>query len=143
MISNEVVAAAQAAQKKWKVPASVSLAQWIVESGGGRHEPLGSNNPFGIKAVVGHPYVEAVTHEFVHGRYITIRARFAKFESIIDAFDAHGKLLATHPAYAHAMEAEDAETFAERLTGIYATQPHYGTNLVHTMQKYHLEHYDV
>ena len=143
MIPNDVIGAAQAAEKKWKVPASVSLAQWIVESGWGKHEPAGSNNPFGIKASVGRPYVEAVTHEFVHGRYITVRARFAKFGSVIDAFDAHAKLLATHPAYAHAMAAGSPDEFAERLTGVYATQPHYGDNLVLTMRKYELEKYDV
>lgn len=143
MIPNQVIAAAQAAWHKWKVPASVSLAQWIVESGWGAHEPSGSNNPFGIKASVGQPYVNAVTHEFTHGRYVTITARFAKFTSVMDAFDAHAKLLATHPAYRYSMEAPTAEQFAERLTGIYATQPHYGDNLVSMMKKYTLEKYDV
>ena len=48
MIPNAIIAAAQAAQHKWQVPASVSLAQWIIESGWGAHEPAGSNNPIGI-----------------------------------------------------------------------------------------------
>jgi flagellum-specific peptidoglycan hydrolase FlgJ len=142
LITNDVIAAAQAAWHKWKVPASVSLAQWIIESGWGRHEPVGSNNPFGIKASVNQPYVNAVTHEFTHGRYVTITARFAKFASMADAFDAHAKLLATHPAYHHAMQAPNAEEFAERLQGIYATDPHYGANLVASMRKYGLEKYD-
>ena len=142
MIPNEVIAAAQAANKKWKVPASVSIAQWIIESGWGAHEQAGSNNPFGIKAGVDQPYVTAITHEFAHGRYITIQARFAKFGSVIDAFDAHAKLLATHPAYHYAMNSADAESFAERLTGVYATAPHYGDILVAAMKKYGLEKYD-
>ena len=142
MIPNEVIAAAQAAWHKWKVPASVSLAQWIVESGWGAHEPAGSNNPFGIKAVAGQPHVDARTHEFTHGRYVTITAHFAKFSSMADAFDAHAKLLATHPAYIHSMQAQNAEQFAERLTGIYATAPHYGDTLVASMRKYGLEKYD-
>jgi len=143
IIDTRVVAAAQAANAKWKVPASVSLAQWIVESGGGKHEPPGSNNPFGIKAVAGQPSVEALTREFIHGRFVSCYAKFAKFASLADAFNAHARLIATHPAYAHAMRAEEAEEFAERLTGIYATQPGYGDMLVKVMREYNLEHYDV
>ena len=142
MIPNEVIDAARAACYKWKVPASVSLAQWIVESGWGAHEPAGSNNPFGIKASVGQPHVDAVTHEFTHGRYVQITAHFAKFASVADAFDAHAKLLATHPAYRPAMQARNSEVFAERLNGVYATDPHYGDKLVASMEKYGLEKYD-
>ena len=142
MIPNEVIAAAKAAWHKWKVPASVSLAQWIVESGWGAHEPAGSNNPFGIKASVGQNHVDAVTHEFTHGRYVQITAHFAKFASVADAFDAHAKLLATHPAYRLAMQARNSEVFAERLNGVYATDPHYGDKLVASMEKYGLEKYD-
>ena len=142
MIPNAIITAAQAAQHKWKVPASVSLAQWIVESGWGAHEPDGSNNPFGIKAVAGQPHVDARTHEFTHGRYVPITAHFAKFASVADAFDAHAKLLATHSAYHFAMTAQSAEMFATRLNGVYATDPHYGANLVAAMRKYDLEKYD-
>jgi flagellum-specific peptidoglycan hydrolase FlgJ len=142
MLTNDLIGAAQAAWHKWKVPASVSLAQWIIESGWGKHEPPGSNNPFGIKAGINQPFVEAVTREFVHGRYVTTTARFAKFGSMVDAFDAHARLLATHPAYRHAMQASRAEEFAERLQGVYATDPNYGHILVSAMRKYGLEQYD-
>lgn len=142
MIPNEVIAAAQAASKKWKVPASVSLAQWIIESGWGKHEPPGSNNPFGIKAGKGSASVSAPTHEFVHGRYVPTTARFAKFASLAGAFDAHAKLIANRPAYRRAMQATTAEQFAERLQGVYATDPHYGGKLVATMREYDLQKFD-
>jgi flagellum-specific peptidoglycan hydrolase FlgJ len=138
----EVIAAARSAEHKWKVPASVSLAQWIIESGWGRHEPFGSNNPFGIKAGKGSASVSAPTHEFVHGRYVPTMARFAKFASLSDAFDAHAKLIAKRPAYRHAMQATSAEQFAERLTGVYATDPNYGHKIVAAMREYGLEKYD-
>jgi flagellum-specific peptidoglycan hydrolase FlgJ len=141
-IPNEVIAAARAASKKWKVPASVSLAQWIIESGWGKHEPFGSNNPFGIKAGKGSASVSAPTHEFIHGRYVPTTARFAKFSSVAGAFDAHAKLIAKRPAYRHAMQATSAEQFAERLTGVYATDPNYGHKLVAAMREYGLEKYD-
>ena len=142
MIPNEVITAARAAWHKWKVPASVSLAQWIVESGWGAHEPDGSNNPFGIKAVAGQPHVDARTHEFTHGRYVPITAHFAKFASVADAFDAHAKLLATRAAYRPSMQAKTAEDFAERLTRVYATDPTYGHKLVALMRDHGLEKYD-
>jgi flagellum-specific peptidoglycan hydrolase FlgJ len=142
MIPNEVIAAAQAAWRKWKVSASVSLAQWIVESGWGAHMPAGSNNPFGIKAIAGHPTVDALTHEFVHGRYVPITAHFAKFDDLEGAFDAHAKLLATHAAYHYAMQTTNAEEFAHRLAVHYATDPRYGDKLVASMRKYGLEKYD-
>ncbi len=142
MIPNEVIAAAQAAWHKWKVPASVSLAQWIVESGWGAHEPAGSNNPFGIKAVAGQPSVASATHEFIHGRYVPITAHFAKFASVADAFDAHAKLLATRAAYRPAMQAKTSEEFAGLLTHVYATDPNYGHKLVALMRDHGLEKYD-
>ena len=46
-IPANIIAAAQAAQTQYRVPASVSVAQWAFESGWGAHAP--GNNPFGIK----------------------------------------------------------------------------------------------
>jgi hypothetical protein len=57
--SLDVINAAQATQDRWGVPASVTLAQWALESRYGASMPVGSNNPFGIKAVSGQPFVEA------------------------------------------------------------------------------------
>src|ERR1039458_8854383 len=67
-----VVAAAQAAQRKWRVPASVTLAQWIFESSWGTSElARTANNYFGIKAHQGAApgtYCEFITPEFVDGQ---------------------------------------------------------------------------
>ena len=57
----DVVAAARSAQAKWRVPASVSIAQYALESGWGKHIPPGSNNPFGIKALADQPHVTVAT----------------------------------------------------------------------------------
>ena len=45
-----LIDAAQAAQQKWGIPASVTLGQWAIESAYGQAMPEGSHNPFGIKA---------------------------------------------------------------------------------------------
>lgn len=67
----EVIAAAQKAQTATTIPAAVTLAQWAIESGHGKHMPTGSNNPSGIKAAGTQPYVEARTREVIHGVYAT------------------------------------------------------------------------
>ena len=139
----DVVAAAQASQKKWKIPAAVTLAQWALESAWGRSMPAGSNNPFGIKAAGGEPYVEAQTREVIGGKDVTVVARFRKFASLDEAFDQHGRLLATARPYAHALTlAGDPDAYADALTGVYATDPNYGTLLKRLMQTYNLRQYD-
>lgn len=139
----DVIAAAQASQKTWKIPAAVTLAQWALESNWGRAMPAGSNNPFGIKATAGDPYVEAHTREVVHGKSITIVAKFRKFASLNDAFNDHGRLLATASPYAHARTlASDPNAFADALTGVYATDPNYGTALKRIMKSHNLYRYD-
>ncbi len=139
----DIVAAAQAANRTWHIPASITIAQWMVESGYGRHMPPGSNNPFGIKAASGQPYVEASTREEVHGQSVMMVQRFRKFDSIADAFDQHGKLLATARAYAKARSVlPDPRKFADALTGVYATDHTYGTMLKRQIAMYNLTQYD-
>jgi flagellum-specific peptidoglycan hydrolase FlgJ len=138
-----VINAAIDADKKWHVPAAVSLAQWALESNFGRAMPPGSNNPFGIKATGTQPYVVASTKEFVNGKYVTVDARFRKFASLVDAFNQHGQLLATAPAYTKArLASKDPNAFADALTGVYATDPRYGTKLKAIMSQYNLYQYD-
>lgn len=132
----DVISAAQASHSRWNIPASVTLAQWAVESNWGRAIPSGSNNPFGIKASAGQPYVEARTREVIKGQDIYVTAKFRKFDSINDAFDQHGKLLATAKPYARARTfANDPDAFADTLTGVYATDPRYGVVLKNVMKK--------
>ncbi len=138
-----VVAAARASLAKWRIPASVSLAQWALESSWGAAMPPGSNNCFGIKAVVGQPSVSCVTHEDVGGRMVGITAKFRAFASIGDAFDQHAQLLATSHYYEPARaKLPDANAFAEALTGVYATDHLYDTKLRSIMKAHDLYQWD-
>ncbi len=92
----DIADAAVSSQTRWNVPASVTLAQWAVESAWGADMPTDSNNPFGIKAGLLQSAVESPTHEVVAGERVAIVARFRKFDSLSDAFDQHGKLIATN-----------------------------------------------
>jgi len=140
----EVIQAAKTSRLKWGIPASVTVAQWIVESAWGSAMPPDSNNPFGIKALDDQPAVESGTWEVVDGKSVTIRARFRRFQSLSEAFDMHGRLLSRGAPYRAAMEAaQDPDRFADALTGVYATDPQYGTTLRWVMDNYKLKQYDL
>lgn len=139
----EVIAGAQAAQAKWDVPASITIAQWSLESGWGRHMPAGSNNPFGIKAVPGQSYVLAPTREEVNGKMVQVMAKFRIFSSQAEALDAHGRLLAQGSAFAQARaHTNDPDAYADALTHRYATDSHYGEKLRSQMATYDLYRYN-
>ena len=138
----DVIQAARATDKKWRVPAAVTLAQWIIESGWGHAIPRGSNNPFGIKSMRGHPFVMVWTHEEINHQRVARLLPFRAFASQAEAFDVHGQILATHqnfrPAMAHA---SDPNGFANALTGVYATDHRYGHTLIKMMNDQNLYQY--
>lgn len=136
-----VIAAAKAAQAKWKIPASVSIAQWAWESGWGAKSP--GNNPFGIKHMAGYPDQIFHTHEVVKGQRIAADLVFAKFDSIAQAFDVHAELLATRPVYAPAMKALPlVSRFVALMGPRYATDPNYATDIMKLIQGDGLTKYD-
>jgi hypothetical protein len=123
----EAVQAAIRTQAKYGVPIDVTLAQFGLESGFGRQMPKGSNNPFGIHARAGQDFVMGMDWDASGKRVPT---KFAKYASLDDAFEAHGKLLATGSAYAEARKhLNDPMAYADALTGHYATDPLYGSKL--------------
>lgn len=138
-----VAMAACLSRVKWDVPSSICLGQWALESGWGKHMPTGSNNPFGIKAAAGQPYVVAMTREVLHGADVRLPQHFRKFASIDEAFDAHAKLLATGRPYERARSVRhDARAFARALQGHYATDPHYADELIAVMDSHDLYQFD-
>lgn len=143
-ITRQAVAAAQHTERKYGVPASITLAQYGLESSFGRRMPRGSNNPFGIKAVGGQPYVTARTTEVDRsGRSYRTTARFRKFESLEAAFEEHGRLLARGRAYARARRAlPNVDAYADALTGTYATDRRYGQKLRGVINQHGLRQYD-
>jgi flagellum-specific peptidoglycan hydrolase FlgJ len=143
-----VVPAAQAAQAATKVPSSVTLAQWAVESTWGV-SPLATeaNNYFGIKAEhLNDPntYEEFATHEYVNGVYTPEMAAFEKYPDAAASFADHARLLSTAPRYAPAMAvASDPQKFAAELqTCGYSTSPTYGATLWQIITQYKLTQYD-
>ncbi|KQT65866.1 MULTISPECIES: glycoside hydrolase family 73 protein [unclassified Aureimonas] len=143
-IATAIVDAAQASQRAWDIPASVCLAQFGLESAWGTRMPPGSNNPFGIKARAGEPFVAATTTEVRNGRRERVIAKFRKFQNFDEAFDRHGRLLGSSRYYAKAREhRRDPKEFAKALTGVYATDPAYGSKLIEIMDERNLYQFDV
>lgn len=143
----EIIVAAQKAQHDWKVPASVSLAQFAIESGYGKYMPAGSFNPFGIKATGTQPYVPATTREVLNGKSVKIVQNFRKFDSFAQAFDEHAKMLATKPLYAPAMAAWSEPPYAldlgvRLMAKFYATAPDYATVILSVIHGQNLQQYD-
>lgn len=140
----EVIRAAQASQRKWRVPASITLAQWALESAYGKRMPAGSNNPFGIKALPGQKSVAAMTKEEIGGKLVSKKEPFRVFDSLDEAFIKHAELLGTSKHYVKArMFSDDPDAFADALTGIYATDSQYGQKLKSIMRKNDLYRFDL
>jgi hypothetical protein len=143
VLPQDVIDAAVDSRLRWRVPASVTLAQWVVESVWGTSVPPGSNNPFGIKALPGEPAVESPTREVIDGSEVTVVAKFRRFGSLAEAFEQHGTLLATAPPYQAAMKLiANPDAFADALTGVYATDPNYGFTLKWVIRTYDLIRFD-
>lgn len=138
------------AQRELGVPASVSLAQWALESGWGKSMPPGSNNPFGMKARVGEtgPTVTVRTREVFttgpkKGQAYYIDAPFRKFDSFGHAFVEHGKLLGTAKAYAPARaKLPDLDAYLDTMGAVYATDPTYAAKLRSIIRTHDLRRYD-
>ena len=140
-IPANVIAGAQASASKWHVPASVSIAQWAIESAWGAHSPR--NNPFGIKHMPGFADQHFLTHEVVNGQRITCEQTFAVFASLDQAFDAHAALIAQKHAYASAMAAlPDLEKFVTLMAARYATDPAYAAKIMSVIRAHDLMQYD-
>lgn len=142
-----IIAAAQFAHRTTGIPASVSLAQWALESGWGQHMPPGTNNCFGVKATGSELGVEVETHEVVNGDVVTIRARFRTYPSMAAAFEEHAELLA-RPLYAEAQKLlPDAVAFCHAIAPpnrpAYATDPSYGAKLEALIRQHDLTQFDV
>ncbi|MFI5065475.1 MAG: glucosaminidase domain-containing protein, partial [Streptosporangiales bacterium] len=139
-----VAPGAIAAQRKYGVPAAVTIAQAIEESGWGQSSlAVKDNNLFGIKGTGPAGSDDLPTQEYLNGQWVSQTAAFRVYDSVAQSIDDHGKLLATSGYYTRAMAARRSpNAFAAALTGVYATDPTYGTTLIGLMRQYNLYRYD-
>jgi flagellum-specific peptidoglycan hydrolase FlgJ len=140
----EVAPGAIAAQHRYGIPAAVTIAQAIEESGWGQSELAAvDHNLFGIKGTGPAGTDMRPTQEYQDGIWVTRTAPFRVYHNIAESIADHGRLLASGQAYQHAMADRNVpDAFAADLTGIYATDPNYGSNLIALMRLYNLYRYD-
>lgn len=143
---------ARQSMRDWSVPASVTMAQAILESDWGRSGLSRANaNYFGIKCfdgVHGPIAVSCRTYRTGEcdrkGRCHTTRAPFRGYLSVRDSFRDHGRFLVVNSRYHNAFRySRDPDRFAAAIAAAgYATSPHYGRDLVRVMRGYDLYRYD-
>lgn len=139
-----IIPFAQASERATGVPASVTIAQAILETGWGKTARHTGNNLFGIKGRGTAGSHTAWTREYVRGRWVRVRAKFASYGSMEDAFIAHANLISGKKRYAKAMAVRgDAYAFARAVHRAgYATDPGYTKKLHSIMRSRKLTQYD-
>ena len=140
---SEIASGAIAAQHRYGVPAAVTIAQAIDESGWGQSQLAAQDhNLFGIKGSGPAGSVPMPTQEYVNGQPVSTSASFRVYHNAAESIDDHGRLLARSGYYQQAMtERQHPDKFAAALTGVYATDPNYGANLISLMRRYDLYRY--
>lgn len=126
-------------QQKYKIPASITLAQGLLESGAGRSRlATEANNHFGIKTPGGWT-----------GPYILVdddrpKERFRKYRSVRDSYEDHSLFL-LKPRYKRLFtyRITDYKAWAYGLKACgYATSPVYAKSLIRIIETYSLHQFD-
>jgi len=124
---------------RWKIPASITLAQGIFESGAGQSElVLRSNNHFGIKC---HGWTGRTVYKDDDARNECFRA----YDSAFESFEDHSRFLATGQRYRSLFQLKttDYKGWARGLKAAgYATNPQYAQRLIDLIQLYKLYELD-
>lgn len=126
--------------KNFKIPASITLSQALIESGAGKSElAVYANNHFGIKCHQGWTG-ETFTHDDdAPGEC------FRKYKTADESFRDHSLFLTTRPRYATLFQLDiyDYKAWANGLRKAgYATNPRYGEMLIKVIEDYDLYKYD-
>lgn len=132
---------AQRQMKKYGIPASITLAQGMVESGyGASYLANVAKNHFGIKAYRGWdgPVVRADDDKK--------QEPFCKFKTVEEGYEYHSLFLKRNQRYASlfTLDPTDYEAWAVGLKKAgYATNPKYADMLIRVIEENHLDIYDV
>lgn len=142
---------AQREMREHGVPASVAIAQSVLESNWGR-STLSTNqhNYFGIKcsrrtSPLQFGCVQSQTLEYLSGERPTrVKASFRTYRSVSDSFLDHGLFLRTHQRYAGAFRhTGDPDAFVRAVARAgYATDPQYAATVTRLMREHDLYRFD-
>ena len=134
--------------ERTNVPASITLAQGMLESGFGTSAlASNANNHFGIKCHkgwTGETYIHESGENF-NGSFVKIKSCFRSYTSVEESFQDHSDFLSTRSNYAFLFQGKrlDYKGWAEGLLKAgYATDPRYATKLISTIENYDLARFD-
>lgn len=126
--------------KKFGIPASIILAQGILESGAGQSNLAATaNNHFGIKC-----YTDW-KGEKTYQDDDSSQECFRKYTNPEESFQDHADIISQRKRYASlfSLEKGDYKSWAKGLKAAgYATDPNYPEKLINYIERYHLDQYD-
>ena len=140
--------AAQNAQHTTGVPASVTIAQAILESDWGRSRlSREAHNLFGIKALAGPGTAGTVTlatWEHLGRLDLVVQSAFRAYHTLEESVWDHAAFFLQNGRYAGALAvATDPQAFARAINAAgYATDPSYAAKLIGLMDRYDLYRFD-
>lgn len=124
---------------KYNIPASITLAQGLLESGAGMSElARNGNNHFGIKC---HDWTGARTYHDDDANNECFRA----YRDVYESYEDHSRFLARQPRYRNLfrLKRTDYKGWAKGLKKCgYATSPTYAKQLIGIIELYKLHKYD-
>jgi flagellum-specific peptidoglycan hydrolase FlgJ len=137
---SEIAKYAQKYSRLTGVPASLTIAQAILESNWGQSGLARNNkNLFGIKGK-GEAYP---TKEFVGGKWITVTANFRTYDTFEGSVRDHNQMLKRMRRYAAVIGERDFRQACRAIAAAgYATDPTYADKLINVIVSYELHKYD-
>lgn len=136
-----IAPAAMLGDWQYGVPASVTIAQAVLESNWGRSAP--GHNLFGLKGQGPAGSTVRQVVEYRHGRRGTRRDPFRAYHTEAEALADHARILGTRARYARARAAgDDRQAFARALVGVYASDPRYAGKLDRIIGLFDLDRMD-
>lgn len=130
--------------QKYGIYASLTISQACLETGYGSSMPVNSNNLFGIKWTGTGDYVVSQTKEYINGKWITINAKFRKYNFLEDSIYDHAKFLIENPRYKNVLLAKNGLAACQEIQKDgYATDPNYANQLINLINQYNLQQYDI
>lgn len=139
------LATAIASEASTMLPAALTTAQAILETGYGRRVPTDINsgiysyNLFGIKSRPRQPFVTIHTHEVTNGISEQVQCKFAAYDNFEQSHDAHAAFFSVNPRYHTLFNSSDPLYWANELHHMgYATDPDYGEKLHALMRQWNL-----
>ena len=124
---------------KYRIPASITLAQGLLESGAGKSSlAVKGNNHFGIKC---HDWLGKTMYKDDDASNECFRV----YDNVLQSFEDHSKFLRQHKRYASLFDLRTTD-YAGWAVGLkrcgYATSPTYAQSLINIIEVYNLSQYD-